>query len=67
MFTCIGGCGSSNESADGSDNSSSGKDISSMVTFPTNEVDALQDVVKQWGEENNVKVDLKMMAVSLML
>ena len=61
LTSALVGCGSSNESADGSDNSSSdGKDTLVVWShFQQNEVDALQDVVKQWGEENNVKVDLK--------
>ena len=60
LTTALVGCGSSNETGDGSDNSSSGKDTLVVWShLQQNEVDALQDVVKQWGEENNVKVDLK--------
>ena len=61
LTSVLVGCGSSNETSDGSDNSSSdGKDTLVVWShFQQNEVDALQDVVKQWGEENNVKVDLK--------
>ena len=60
LTTALVGCGSSNETGDGSDNLSSGKDTLVVWShFQQNEVDALQDVVKQWGEENNVKVDLK--------
>ena len=47
LTTALVGCGSSNETGDGSDNLSSGKDTLVVWShFQQNEVDALQDVVK---------------------
>lgn len=55
------GCGSNDESSDNNGGSSSSGDKKTLTVwshFQQNEVDALQDVVKEWADENDVEVKL---------
>lgn len=60
LTSALAGCSSKEESAESSTGSSDGN--SKLVVwshFQQNEVDALQDIVKAWGDENNVDVELQ--------